>query len=81
MATSKKLLVKTPVSTDGLSPSHDENKQPIYRETIVEPGSKKLFESLNADLPKVLRHEFETVDVDDETGQVVKAKTTTNAGK
>jgi len=60
----KKLLVKTPQTTDGVNLRYDENKQVVYKTSIVELGAKKNFESLNAKLPAHLRHEFETVDID-----------------
>lgn len=76
----KKLLVKTPQTTDGLSPDFDDKKQVIMKETIVELGAKKLFEQFNSDIKnKSLRHEFEEIEVDDETGLPVKA--TKNAAK
>lgn len=67
---------------DGLSPDFDDKKQVIYKETIVEntPFVKKQFEQFNADIKnKSLRHEFEEIEVDDETGLPVKA--TKNAAK
>jgi BMFP domain-containing protein YqiC len=62
----KKLLVRTPVTTDGVSLVYDENKQPVYRSSIVELAARKGLESINATLPKVLRHEFEVVEVEED---------------
>lgn len=70
----KKLLIKTPQTTDGTTLAY-EGKQPIIKETIVELTAKKQFESLNASLPEHLQHEFEEVEVDDKTGKIVKAET------
>jgi BMFP domain-containing protein YqiC len=60
----KKLLVKTPQTIDGSNLRYDENRQVIFKTSIVELGAKKNFESLNAKLPAQLRHEFEVVDID-----------------
>jgi len=62
----KKLLVKTPHTLDGKTIQYDANKQVIYRKSIVELTARKNLESLNASLPKHLRHEFEEVEVEDQ---------------
>ncbi len=61
----KKLLVLTPVTKDGTTLLYDDNKQPIMKETIVELGAKKNFESLNSKLPPQLRHDFGEIVVPD----------------
>jgi hypothetical protein len=66
---SKKLLVKTPHTVDGKTLQYDENKQVVYRKSIVELSARKNLESLNASLPKHLRNEFEVIDVEDQTAQ------------
>lgn len=74
----KKLLIRTPQTTNGIDLAYDDKKQPIYKETIVELTAKKHFESINNSLPDTLRHEIETVEVDEHGEQVKPAK---NAGK
>jgi len=69
----KKLLIKTPQTTDGTTLAYDESKQPLYKETIAELGARKELESINNSMPEVLRHEIEEVEVDD-AGNIVKAK-------
>ena len=59
----KKLLIRTPQTTDGINLRYGADKQVVYKETIVELGAKGNFESLNAKLPTHLRHEFKVVDV------------------
>jgi len=80
----KKLLVKSPQTTDGTTIAYDSKKQPLYRETIVELTAKKQFESLNAAFDRAgnghLKHEFETVDVDD-NGNIVKPTAKKDADK
>jgi hypothetical protein len=61
---SKKILVRTPQTTDGNNLRYDENKQVVYAESIVEAAAQKEFEGLNAILPEHLRHEF--VEIEDE---------------
>lgn len=68
----QKLLVRTPKTADGQSPLI-ENGKVAYKETLVEPGSKKYFESLNATIKQHLRHEFQLVDVDAK-GNIIKPK-------
>lgn len=68
MATEKKLLVRTPRTSDGRNPDYDDKRQVIYTETVVEPYAKKFLESENATRPTVLRHEFEEVQVEVEEG-------------
>lgn len=66
---SKKLLVKTPHTLDGKTLQYDDQKQPVYRNSIVELTARKNLESLNASLPKHLRHEFEVIEVEDQAAQ------------
>jgi 5'-deoxynucleotidase YfbR-like HD superfamily hydrolase len=59
---SKKILVRTPQTTDGNNLRYDENKQVVYAESIVEAAAQKEFESLNTILPEHLRHEFKEIE-------------------
>lgn len=61
----KKLLIKTPYTRDGRTLVYDENRQPIFKESLVEdtPFVRKQFESLNSSTPEHLRHELVEVDV------------------
>ena len=68
----KKLLVRTPVTNDGISPVYDADKKPVYKESIMELAAKKVLESENAKRPPVLRHEFGVIEIQDEaTGKSV----------
>jgi hypothetical protein len=62
----KKLLVRQPKTTDGITIAYDDKQQPIYKEAIVEPWAKKQFESLNGSLPPHLRYTFQEIEVDEE---------------
>lgn len=70
----KRLLVRTPKTADGRTILYDENKQPIYVETILMPAAKIYLQTLNTKLPKVLQHEFSYVDVPDETPGISNAE-------
>jgi hypothetical protein len=61
----KKLLVKTPVSHDGVNLTYDDKKQVIYKESILEVAAKKTLESLNSRLPVQLRAEITEIEVAD----------------
>lgn len=61
----KKLLVRTPVTRDGITLVYDENRQPRFKETIVEPWARKEFESLNSSMAEHLRHELIDIEVSD----------------
>jgi len=72
MAKEKKLLVRTPQTVDGKNLAYDENKQPVFSETVVEPYAKKFLESENAQRAEHLRHEFQDVEVEyDAEGKLV----------
>lgn len=71
----KKLLIKTPQTSDGTNLLYDENKQVIVKESYAEPKSKTHFESLNAKTPKHLQSEISEVYVEfDKLGNVIKPK-------
>ena len=55
---SKQLLVRTPITTDGITLKYDEAKQPQFKETILPLTARKDFEILNASLPEHLRHQL-----------------------
>ncbi len=61
----KKLLVRTPQTKDGVNLLYNDEKQVVYKESIVELSAKKGLESLNATLPKHLRHELSEIEVAD----------------
>lgn len=69
----KKLLIRTPQTTNGIDLAYDEDRQPIFKETLVPIEGKKMFESLNNSMPEQLRAEFKTVEVD-ENDRIVTAK-------
>jgi predicted lipid-binding transport protein (Tim44 family) len=71
---SKKLLVRTPVTKDGIQPAFDAEGKREFKTAIVEPWARKELESLNATRAQHLRHEFEEIEVDDKTGKPVKQK-------
>ena len=60
---SKKLLVRTPQTKDGVTLQYDADKKPVYKESIVELAAKKILESENAKKPEHLRHEFAEIDI------------------
>lgn len=73
----KKLLVKTPQTTDGITPMFDEEKRLIYKETFLPTTARVQLEGINATLPEILRHEFSEVETEiNEAGReyVVKPK-------
>jgi hypothetical protein len=59
----KKLLVRKPVTRNGITLVYDDEKQPVFTESIVELSAKRIFESINASLPTHLRYELKEVDV------------------
>jgi hypothetical protein len=66
---SKKLLVRTPQTKDGVNLLYNDEKQVVYKESIVELAAEKGLKSLNATLPTHLRHEFKVIEVDEATAQ------------
>lgn len=78
MANKATIVVRTPITTDGTTLAYDENKQPIYKETTLPASARKHFESLNANLPEHLRHEFGAAPKSKKTTEVAPAAT---AGK
>lgn len=86
MAT-KKLLVRTPQTKDGINLKYDSDNQPVYKQSIVELGARKQLDSINSTLPEHLRHQIMEVEVDDKGNLITEApapateKTKKNAGK
>lgn len=71
----KKLLIRTPQTSDGTNLLYDSNRQVVYKESYAEPKSRGHFENLNAKTPKHLQHEISEVDVEfDKLGNVKKPK-------
>lgn len=62
----KKLLVRTPATRDGRTLVYDENRQPVFRETILELSARRGLESENATRAEHMRHEFTEIDVPDQ---------------
>lgn len=62
----KKLLIKTPQTTDGTTLRYDDNSQVVYKNSILELGARKNILNLNAKLPKHLQHVIEEVEIDDQ---------------
>ncbi|MBK7885126.1 MAG: hypothetical protein IPJ81_16075 [Chitinophagaceae bacterium] len=75
MAKVKKLQVRTPQTTNGRNLLYDDNKNVIYSTSIVELASKKDFESLNAKLPKDLKHELTVIEVDTDSKKITISET------
>lgn len=61
----KKLLVRTPATKDGRTLVYDENRQPVFRETILELSARRGLESENATRAEHMRHEFREIEVPD----------------
>lgn len=78
MADEKKLKVLTPVTVNGNTLAYDADKNPIYRESIVELAAKKDFEALNAKLPEHLKHKLEIINLTEEKTSVKDVETATN---
>lgn len=76
----RKLLVRTPLTTDGLSPQFDENDKKLYRETILPLGARAGLESINATMPDSLRHKFSEVEVGPD-GKIVGAQGSNNGAQ
>lgn len=55
------ILVKTPVTTDGITLAYDDNQQPIFREMTLPVYAKELLEKHNDKLPVHLRHKISLV--------------------
>ena len=61
----KKLRVLTPITRDGRTLEYDEDRQPLYRETFIEPTARKALESENASRAEHMRHIIEEVNIPD----------------
>ena len=69
MSTVRKLKVTSPVTVDGRNLQYDEDKKPMYTESIVELSAKKDFMALNNKLPDHLKKKLEEVEVEEEIPQ------------
>jgi hypothetical protein len=49
------ILVKTPVTSNGINPILDEQGQIVYKETVMEIAAKPILEKINEKLPVHLR--------------------------
>lgn len=49
------ILIKKPVTSDGITLVYDANRQPIFTETLVEAGARRAFEKKNDKLPAPLK--------------------------
>lgn len=70
----KKLLIRTPVTSDGKNLVYDENKKVIYKESYAELSAEQLLKEQNALLPEHLRSEISKVELpEDAEGATVAA--------
>lgn len=56
-----KILVKTPVTTDGRNPLLDEKRQQVFKTTILEKAAQPILEKLNQKLPDHLKKIIEPI--------------------
>jgi hypothetical protein len=61
----RKLLVRTPKTSDGVNLVYDDKNQVVYTESILELSARKGLESLNARLKPNLRHIITETDVEE----------------
>lgn len=69
----RKLLVKTPKTTNGSTLVYDENKNVVYKESYMELAAKGSLIELNQKLPKHLQHIITEVEVQE--ANAVSSKT------
>ena len=61
-----KILVKSPITSNGRDPILSEDGKMVYKETILSAGAKPILEKINSKLPTHLKRQITDLKVDSE---------------